>query len=314
MRIAVVGTGAVGSYFGGKLAHAGEAVAFVARGAHLRALRESGLRVDSVDGDFVVHPAQATDHATEIGAVDVALLAVKAWQVPEAIEAMRPLMGSSTVAVPLLNGVEAPDQLAAAFGAARVAGGLCRLFGSVVEPGYVRNVMAQPFITFGELDPASGSERMERLQSTFERAGVHAEVAGDIRAGLWEKLLFVGPFGGVGAATRAPIGVIRSLPETRALLEEAMREIFVVARARGVAVADDAVAQALALIDGSPEAATASMQRDIMAGRLSELEAQVGVVVRLAQDAAVEVPRHVCLYASLLPQERRARGEFQFPA
>jgi 2-dehydropantoate 2-reductase len=313
MRIAVVGTGAVGSYFGGRLAQSGEDVAFVARGAHLQALRESGLRVDSVDGDFVVYPVHATDNPMTIGSVDVVLLAVKAWQLPEAVAAMRPLFGPNTVAVPLLNGVEAPDQLGAAYGTSRVAGGLCRLFGSVVEPGHVRNVMTQPFITFGELDSAR-SERMERLQRAFDHAGVRAEIATDIRAALWEKLLFVGPFGGVGAATRAPIGVIRSLPETRALLEGAMTEICLVAQARGVAVAENAVAQALALIDGSPDQATASMQRDIMAGRPSELEAQVGVVVRLAQDTGVEVPCHTCLYASLLPQERRARGEVLFPA
>jgi 2-dehydropantoate 2-reductase len=228
-------------------------------------------------------------------------------------------MGSNTVAVPLLNGVEAPDQLAAAYGASRVAGGLCRLFGSVVEPGHFRNVMAQPFITFGEVNTfgelnTTRSERLERLQHAFDSAGVRAEIAADIRASLWEKLLFVGPFGGVGAVTRAPIGVIRSLPETRALLAGAMTEIFLVAQARGVAVAADAVAQALALIDGSPDQATASMQRDIMADRPSELEAQVGVVVRVARDVGVEVPLHTCLYASLLPQERRARGEALFPA
>jgi 2-dehydropantoate 2-reductase len=176
--------------------------------------------------------------------------------------------------------------------------------------------MAQPFITFGELDTTQSnhSERLKRLQHAFNGAGVRVEISDDIRSALWEKLLFVGPFGGVGAATRAPIGVIRSQPETRALLAGAMTEIFLVAQARGVAVAADAVAHALALIDGSPEEATASMQRDILAGRPSELEAQVGVVVRLARDNRVEVTRHTCLYASLLPQERRARGEILFPA
>ena len=313
MRVAVIGAGAVGGYFGGKLAQAGEDVAFVARGASLRVMRESGLRVDSCDGDFVINPVHATDDATEIGAVDVVLLAVKAWQVPEAIAAMRPLIGPNTVAVPLLNGVEAPDQLAAEYGISRVAGGLCRLFGSVVGPGYVRNVMAQTFIAFGELD-TTHSGRMEGLRRAFDRAGVRAEIAADIRAALWEKLLFVGPFGRVGAATRAPIGVIRSLPETRALLVGAMTEIFRVAQARSIAVAEDAVDQALALIDGSPEQATASMQRDIVADRPSELEAQVGVVVRLAQEAGVAAPCHTSLYASLLPQERRARGEVVFPA
>src|SRR5579859_6227777 len=152
MRIAVVGAGSVGAYFGGRLAQAGEDVAFVARGAHLRALRESGLRVESVDGDIVVPSVHATDTAAVTGPVDVVLLAVKGWQVPEAIETMRPLVGADTVIVPLLNGVEAPDQLASAYGDPHASGGLCRLFGSVVGPGHFRNVMAEPFISFGELD------------------------------------------------------------------------------------------------------------------------------------------------------------------
>jgi 2-dehydropantoate 2-reductase len=313
MRIAVVGTGGVGGYFGGRLAQAGEDVVFIARGATLSALRESGLEVESADGNFTIQPAQATDDTPTVGPVDAVLLAVKGWQVPDAIEAIRPLMGDETFIAPLLNGVEAPDQLAEAFGQRHVVGGLCGLFGSIVAPGHIRNVLPRPFISLGELD-STGSERIERLRDAFSRVGVQATIAADIRAALWEKLLFVGPFGGIGAATRAPIGVMRSLPETRALLQGAMAEIALTAQAKGVHVADDAIAKAFALIDGSPEQATASMQRDIMAGRPSELESQVGVIVRMARDARLDVPIHVTLYASLLPQERQARGEIAFPA
>lgn len=311
MRVAVVGAGAVGSYFGGRLAQAGEDVTFLARGEHLRGLRERGLRIESVDGDFTLDSAHATDDATSLGPVDVVLLAVKGWQAPEAIVSMRPLVGADTVVVPLLNGVEAPDQLAAAFGEAHAAGGLCRLFGSMVAPSHVRNVMPRPFISFGELDNQP-SERLVRLRDAFERAGVQATLAEDIRVALWQKLMFVGPFGAVGAATRAPVGVMRTLPETRALLEAAMTEIGMVARANGVAVPESAAAQALQMVDASPEQGTASMQRDIVAGRPSELESQIGVVVRMARNAGVEAPIHTYLYASLLPQERRARGELAF--
>ena len=313
MRIAVVGSGGVGAYFGGRLAQAGEDIIFMARGAHLAAIRASGLRVESADGDFTIQPAQATDDPTALGPVDAVLLAVKGWQTPEAIETIRPLMGADTFIAPLLNGVEAPDQLAAAFGAQHVVGGLCGLFSSVVAPGHIRNMMARPFITFGELDNTS-SERVERLRDVFSRVGVQATVSADIRAALWEKLLFVGPFGSVGAVTRAPVGVMRSLPETRAMLEGAMAEIALTAQANSAHVAADGIAKAFALIDGSPEQATASMQRDIMAGRPSELESQVGVIVRLARAADIEVPIHATLYAGLLPQERRARGEMTFPA
>jgi 2-dehydropantoate 2-reductase len=312
MRIAVVGTGAVGGYFGGRLAQAGQDVVFLARGAHLRAIQEQGLQVESVDGDFAIYPAHATDDPAQIGHVDLVLLAVKGWQVPQAIETMRPLLGPETFVVPLLNGVEAPEQLAAVFGVRRILGGLCGLYGSVVGPGHIRNVLPRPFVTIGELDNAP-SERSEQLRQAFEHARVQVSIAADIHAALWEKLLFVGPYGGVGAVTRAPVGVLRRQRETRSLLEATMREVFMLARARGVRVGEEAIAKALAGIDLSPEQATASMQRDIMAGRPSELESQLGVVVRLAHPAGVEVPLHTFLYACLLPQERKARGEIEFP-
>lgn len=312
MRIAVVGVGGVGAYFGGQLARTGNDVVFVARGAHLNAIRASGLRVDSPDGDFVIYPAQATDDTSTIGPVDVVMLSVKGWQVAEAIETIRPLIGADTFILPLLNGVEASDQLAAVFGAHQVTGGLCGLFGSIVGPGHIRNIMARPFIAFGELDN-SRSERIEWLRQAFAVAGVQATIAPDIRAALWEKLLLVGPFSGLGAVTRAPIGVMLTQPETRALLEQAMAEIVQLAHARGVAVADDAAAKALAQLAGSPKQATASMQRDILAGRPSELESLTGVVARMAREAGIDAPVHTFLYASLLPQERRARGEIVFP-
>jgi 2-dehydropantoate 2-reductase len=220
-------------------------------------------------------------------------------------------MGADTIAVPLLNGVDTPDQIAAVYGPERVAGGLCGLFGAIVAPGHIRNALPQPFISFGMLD-GTPNERLEQLRDAYERVGVRASIAGDIRTALWEKLLFVGPFGGVGAVTRAPVGVFRSLPETRALLEGAMAEVIAVARAHGSLLTDESMARAFAIVDGSPEEATASMQRDIIAGRPSELESQIGVVVRRAREFDVPVPIHAMFYASLLPQERRARGELAF--
>ncbi|HEX3271238.1 MAG TPA: 2-dehydropantoate 2-reductase N-terminal domain-containing protein, partial [Ktedonobacterales bacterium] len=176
MRIAVMGVGGVGGYFGARLAQAGEGVTFIARGDTLRALREHGLRVESADGDMLIQPAEATDDPAAVGPVDLVLLAVKGWQAPEAIESMRPLMGPDTVAVPLLNGVEAPDQLAAVYGQERVAGGLCGLFGAIVAPGHIRNAHPQPFISFGMLDNRPNG-RLERLRDAYERVGVRATIA-----------------------------------------------------------------------------------------------------------------------------------------
>jgi 2-dehydropantoate 2-reductase len=312
MRIAVFGTGAVGGYFGGRLAQAGEEVIFIARGKHLQALRRHGLQVDSVKGDFVVQPVQATDDPAQVGVVDVVLVGVKAWQVPEAAQAMRPMVGPDTFVVPLQNGVEAPTQLAAVLGAQHVLGGLCRIISFILGPGHIRHAGIEPYVAFGELDNQA-SERAERLRQAFARAaGVTVEIPPDIQVAMWEKFLFIASFSGVGAVTRAPAGVLRSVPETRQLLEQAMCEIFAVARAREIALPGDLVEQTMAVVDGLPPDGTASMQRDIMEGRPSELASQNGAVVRLGQEAGIATPLHHFIYHSLLPLELQARGQVQF--
>ena len=307
MRIAVVGAGAVGGYFGGRLAMAGNDVTFIARGAHLEAIRQGGLRVDSVNGDFVVSPAQVSDDPASIGPVDAVIVGVKSWQLPEAARAMRPLVGPETAVLPLLNGVEAADQLAAALGPGRTLGGLCRIIASVEEPGHIRHSGMEPSLALGELD-SRPSERVQRLYSALIEAGVRAEIAPDIQAALWEKFMLISTWGGIGAVTRAPIGVWRSLRGTRAIAEAALREVLALAHACGVAVAEEKVATTMIFIDGVPPASTASMQRDIIEGRPSELESQGGAVLRLGADAGVPTPTHAFLYFSLLPQERAARG------
>jgi 2-dehydropantoate 2-reductase len=313
LRIAVIGAGAVGGYFGGRLAQAGVEVAFVARGAHLAALRTQGLRVASIAGDFALDRVTATDQPAEIGPVDYVIVSVKAWQVPEVAPTLGPLLGPETAVLPLENGVEAADQLGQVHGPERVLGGMCRIISFVAEPGLIRHVGATPLVALGEFD-GRRSERLVRLQEALERAGVSVETPADIVATLWEKLLFIAPFGGVGAVARAPIGVIRALPGTRGLIERAMHEIHAVGRTRGIRVADDAVTRALAYIDTLPPAGTASLQRDLAAGRPSELEALIGVVVRHGAAAGVATPVHAFLHDALLPGELRARGQLQYPA
>jgi 2-dehydropantoate 2-reductase len=308
MRIAVVGSGAVGGYFGARLAQAGESVVFLARGAHLEAIRRDGLRVSASTGNFAVNPAEASDDPRSVGAVDVVLLGVKAWQVADAAKTLRPLLGSDGFVVPLQNGVEASGQLAAEVGPERVLGGLCKLLSMVEGPGHIRQKGLTPRIEFGEPD-GRRTARVEALRAAFERTdGVSVHVPDDIGAALWEKFLFIAPFSGVGAVTRAPAGAMRGVRETRALLEAAMREVDTLARARGVGLAADAVPRTLAFVDTLPADATASMQRDIMEGRPSELEYQNGAVVRLGGEAGVAVPVNAFLYASLLPAEQRVRG------
>ena len=312
MRIAVFGAGGVGGYFGGRLAQAGEDVVFIARGDHLKAMLTHGLEVDSVKGDFVLKPVKATDDPAQAGIVDVILVGVKAWQVTNAAEAMRPMVGPETFVLPLQNGLEAPTQLAAVLGDQHVLGGLCGLSTFIVGPGHIRHAGAEPFVRFGELDNRP-SDRVKLLQKVFKRAGVIAKIPQDIQVALWMKFLFITAWSGVGAVTRTPLGVWRSLPETRQMAETALQEITIVAQTRDIALPENAMPTTMNIYDSLPPDITSSTQRDIAEGRPSELDAQIGAVVRFGKEADVATPLHRLIYNSLLPMELRARGQLQFP-
>lgn len=307
MRIAVYGAGGVGGYFGGRLAQAGNDVTFIARGAHLDAIRANGLRVSGVHGDFTVANASATDTPSDVGPVDAVLVAVKAWQVPDVAPLIHPLIGPGTCVVPLQNGVEAAPHLIEDLGPEHVVGGLCRVVALIEGPGHIRHGGGDDFVGIAELDNRP-SDRVERVRAALAAAGLKAETPPDIHAALWAKFLFICAWGGVGAVTRSPVGVTRSLPLTRTMLEAAMTETCNVARARGISLPDTAVATGMAAIDRQPEGGEASMQRDIQDGRPSELEAQNGAVVRLGRESGVPTPTHDFIYGSLLPQEQRARS------
>lgn len=306
MRICVFGVGGVGGYFGGRLADAGNSVAFVARGETLEALQRDGLRVESPLGDISLLSVEATDDPAEVGDVDAVILGVKAWQVPGVAEAARPMIGVNTVIVPLQNGVEAANQLVALYGPEYVIGGMCRIVSFVVEPGHIRHQGVEPFVALGELDNHR-TERVERLAAAFSDAGVDTKVSPDIKSSLWQKLLFIAPVSGLGALTRVPVGGLRSSPETYSMLRDAMEEVATLAAACGVSLADDAIDKTLKFVDGLPGDMTSSMQRDIMGGRPSELEALNGAVVRLGREAGVATPVNGFIYAALAPMEARAR-------
>ncbi len=309
MRIAVYGTGGVGGYFGGRLAEAGYDVVFVARGDHLKAIQSSGLRVDSILGDFVISPAQATDNPSEIGEVDVVLLAVKAWQVQEAAKAIRPLIGMATCVLPLQNGVEAPDILADELGPEHVLGGLCGIISFVAGPGHIRHTAeSEPFVTFGEYDNRP-SDRTSNLLKAFVAAGVKTQIAPNIQVALWQKLILIVSLSSIGAITRTPVGIWRAIPETRGMYNDVVHEVYAVAQALGIAVPEEHVQTVINWPDRLEPAATTSLQRDIAEGYPSELEEQVGVVVRLGRELGVDPPVHTFIYNSLLPSERQARGE-----
>ncbi len=309
MRIAIVGVGGVGGYFGGRLAEAGEDVIFFARGRHLEAMRRHGLRVDSPLGDFVINPVNATDNAADVGIVDAVLVGVKSWQVEEAAAALKALVGPHTLVVPLQNGIDAPRLLADALGAGQVLGGTCGIFAYMEGPGHIVHGGVDPYIQFAAMDRIANDD-IDRLRQAFARAhGITAEVPEDILASMWMKFLAVAPLGAVGAITRVPIGLLLSDARTNELIESAKREIWAVGKALGVDWPIDALARVTAQHALTPPSATASMQRDIMQGRPSELEAQVGTIVRLGEQLAVATPINRFLYDCLLPQERLARAK-----
>jgi 2-dehydropantoate 2-reductase len=309
MRFAIFGAGGVGGYFGGKLAQAGEDVTFIARGEHLTAIRERGLRVDSVLGDFIVHPVNVTGDPSKVGAVDVVLLATQAWNVPDVIEQMRPLMKKDAFVIWLGNGIKPTDQLVKAFGQKQVLGGFCRISSFIAGPGHIQHVGVTPFIAFGELDHIS-SQRADNLRQIFQRIPeIKVEVLPDIHVGMWEKFIYVAAVGGVGAVTRQPSGVFRLVPETRAMLIAAMEEILKIGQARVVNLGNDVVQNmVIHNIDKGPVEVIASMHKAILEGRPSELEDQTGAVVQMGRELRIPTPTNAFIYAALLPMELKARG------
>ncbi len=307
MRIAIVGAGGVGGYFGGRLANADpDSTFFIVRGATLEALRTKGLRVESVNGDFTIDRVHATDDPASIGIVDAVLLTVKTSNLAMALEAARPIVGPQTVVVPLENGIDAPEEIESALGRKHAAGGLCGIISFILEPGHIRHVATEPFVMLGELDN-SRTKRIEALCDAMTAAGIKAEIPQDIHRSMWTKFLFIAPMSALGAITRTPVGVWRAMPETRAMAAQAVREVIAVANARGIQLGADAEERTMARFDGLAAEATSSLQRDIMQGRPSELDAQLGAVVRLGHALNVPTPLFETLYHALLPQERMAR-------
>lgn len=306
-RIAIYGSGAVGGYFGGRLAAAGHDVTFIARGAHLDAIRSDGLRVSSPSGDFLVHPATATDDPATVGPVDIVLVGVKATAVKATAASIRPLMQSTTLVLPLQNGVEAATDLISELGPAPVVGGLCRIASAITAPGHITHAGIDPTVIIGNLE-GPPDKRIRRLARIFEDTSITVEISKDIHAALWEKFLLVAPWGGLGGLTRVAIDVLCDMPETRHLLEASMTEVVAVAAAHGVTLSPDVITRTTAFLQNLPAGTTASMQRDLMDGRPSELDAQVGAILRLAHQKHVATPVNTFIYHCLLPRERLAHA------
>ncbi len=306
MKVAVIGSGGVGGLVGGLLARAGIDVAFLARGRTLHALQQQGLHVASPLGDFSIRPAVASSDPAALGRSDVVLVAVKTWQVMGIAPTLLPLLKHDTTVIPVQNGVEAADQLQAVLPTGTVVGGICHVLAWLEQPARVVHRGRAPLINLGELG-GKVSPRLESIAETFRRAGISMALSPDIRADLWEKLMFVEPLGSIGAVTRVPVDVFRSVPESRAMLLEAMQEIQRISKALGIQLRPEASEISISRLDALPAGSTTSMHRDIVEGRPSELEEQTGAVVRFANETRSAAPVHAWLRSALLPQELQAR-------
>ncbi|HEX6363284.1 MAG TPA: 2-dehydropantoate 2-reductase [Albitalea sp.] len=288
MRIAVIGAGGLGGYFGARLALGGADVAFLARGAHLRAMQDEGLRVEGPE-PLHVPRVVATDDAGAIGPVDVAMLCVKLWDTQAALHQMRPLVGPHTAVVSFQNGVLKDQAVAAAFGEAATMGGVAYVATTVDRPGVIRQTGPMQRLLFGELD-GTRSARGEALLEACLAGGIRAELTSDIRREIWQKFVFLVGLSGTTATMRRTIGPIRSHPRTRAFLRDVMHEVVAVGRAHGVALPQDYADVRLALADEVAADMTSSMHHDLERGRPLEVRWLAGAVVELGRQAGVPAP------------------------
>jgi 2-dehydropantoate 2-reductase len=300
MRIAILGAGGIGSYYGGLLARSGQDVTFIARGAHLAALQEQGLRVESVHGDFHLHPVRATAHPADVGPVDLVLVTVKSYDLEAAAEAARPLVGPDTAVLPLLNGLDAAQRLAAVLGEGPPLAGLTHISSSLAAPGLVRQISGVRRITFGERDGAI-TPRARRIREALASSGAEVVLTDQIDVALWDKFLFIASISGVCCLARQPMGVVLGTPETRQLYRQALLEVQAVALARRVPLPPDIVERTLTFSQGFAPETRPSMLVDLEAGRRIELEAMNGAVVRYGQSTGVPTPVHNVVYLALKP-------------
>jgi 2-dehydropantoate 2-reductase len=299
MRIAIVGSGGVGGYFGGRLAAAGADVTFLARGPHLDAMRTRGLRIDSPKGGVHLSRVRAAGHPSEIGHVDIVFFAVKLYDTESALAALPPLIGPNTAVIPLQNGVDSVATLMRAVGRAHTAGGTCYVSAVIAEPGVIRHT-AMDHLIFGELD-GRRSTRLERLLDACQPAGFQSTLSDDITLDIWAKFVRLSVMSGMTAVTRSPLGVIRDEPDLWTMLKTAVDEATAVAHAKGIPVPASTVDDVAKAYGGLPPQTKSSMLEDLERGRRIELPWLSGAVVRIGREVGVPTPTHAFISAVLKP-------------
>jgi 2-dehydropantoate 2-reductase len=307
MKIAIMGTGGVGGYYGGLLAKQGHEVTFIARGTHLQAIQKNGLQIKSIHGDFNVSPATAAANPADVGEVDFALACVKTYDTESAAQAMIPLVGAQTTVLSLQNGIDAAERIGKIVGVNHVIGGATWISSAVEAPGVIKQVSQFRRIVVGELSGGI-SPRVESLVEAFHPTGVTIEASDDIRKILWTKFVFISSASSLGSLTRLAMGEYRAVPETRAMILGLMKEVEAIARAQGIALDADVVQKSLEFIDNAAPHIKASMQLDVETDRKTEIEAMIGVIGRKGREFGVPTPTADFMYAALLPIDLKARS------
>lgn len=307
MKIAVMGSGGVGGYYGCLLARQGHDVTFIARGSHLKAIQENGLQVKSIHGDFHILPAKATDNPTEIGPVDLVLFCTKTYATDEAAEQIKPIVGTNSTVMSLQNGIDAVEQIGAVIGMQHMIGATTWISSSIEASGKIKQVSQFRRVVLGEMD-GQVTSRVQLIYETLRETGITVELSENILQNLWTKYVFIAAISSLGTLTRLPIGEYRAVSETRAMMISLMEEIVSVALAQKVNLDKDIIRKSLDFIDNAAPQIKASMQLDVDAGRRSELESMVGVIVRKGRELGIPTPTAGMVYAVLLPLDLKARG------
>jgi 2-dehydropantoate 2-reductase len=305
MKIAVIGAGGVGGYFGGKLAQAGNEVLFLTRGKALEAIRNKGLRVKSFKGDFTVHP-EVSDRPESISSAELVLFCTKSWQLDAVARSVRPFLNERAVVLPLQNGADNAQRLRDVLPPDSVLGGLCKIVSKIESPGVIDHFTFEPEIVFGELS-GQLSDRTRKIKEVFDAAGFKNKLSENIERDIWLKFLFIASISAMGALTRSVLGVMREDAFIRSKIRQTAQEIVLVGRALGTDLFDADIDRAFDMIDQGDYDTTMSLQRDMMEGRPSELENFNGFIVKKGDALGIETPVNDFIYFTLLPMEKRAR-------
>ncbi len=306
MKTAIIGTGGVGGYFGGKMAKAGLDVTFLARGAHAAAMRTKGITVKSLDGDFHVENVKVKETISEIGPSDLIMVCVKAWQIKEVRDELKTIVHENTVVLPLQNGILAFDELAETIPSKNVISGLCRIISKIEGPGVINHFGVSPIIIFGEKDK-SDTPRLHAIKELFDTAGFKSQVSPDMDAELWKKFIAI-CVSGLIAVTNTTYGQLREIPETRQMMIDLLNEIYTLSQKMNINIESDFVDKTVSFIDSFPYDSTSSLTRDVWEKKPSEIFYQNGTTVKLGEKYGVDTPVNRFVFNCILPGELRVRG------